>query len=36
MPAASTATNSVTSALNSVIKNNKSLIPTLGYRASNV
>lgn len=36
MPSASTATNPVTSALNSAIKNNKSLIPTLGYRASNV
>jgi peptidoglycan/LPS O-acetylase OafA/YrhL len=36
MPTAGTATNPVTSVLNSVIKNNKSLIPTLGYRASNV
>jgi hypothetical protein len=36
MPSASTATNPVTSALNSAIKNSKSLIPTLGYRASNV
>jgi hypothetical protein len=36
MPSAATATNPVTSALNSAIKNNKSLIPTLGYRASNV
>lgn len=36
MPAATTATNPVTSVVNSVIKNNKSLIPTLGYRASNV
>ena len=36
MPSASTATNPVTSAVNSVIKNTKSLIPTLGYRASNV
>lgn len=36
MPSAVTATNPVTSAVNSAIKNNKSLIPTLGYRASNV
>jgi len=36
MPSASSATNPITSAVNSVIKNNKSLIPTLGYRASNV
>jgi len=36
MPAASTATNPVTSAINTSIKNNKSLIPALGYRASNV
>jgi hypothetical protein len=36
MPSASTATNPVTSALNTAIKNTKSLIPTLGYRASNV
>jgi polyferredoxin len=36
MPSASTATNPVTSAINTSIKNNKSLIPALGYRASNV
>jgi hypothetical protein len=36
MPSAGTATNPVTSAVNTAIKNNKSLIPTLGYRASNV
>ena len=36
MPSAASATNPVTSALNTAIKNNKSLIPTLGYRASNV
>lgn len=36
MPSASSATNPVTSAVNTVIKNTKSLIPTLGYRASNV
>lgn len=37
MPAAATATNPVTSAINTTIKNNtKSLIPALGYRASNV
>ena len=36
MPSASSATNPITSALNTAIKNNKSLIPTLGYRASNV
>lgn len=42
MPSAVTATNPVTSAVNNALKNgqkaanNKSLIPTLGYRASNV
>jgi hypothetical protein len=36
MPSAATATNPMTSAVNTAIKNNKSLIPTLGYRASNV
>ena len=46
MPSANTATNPLTSALNTVLKNNgsgqqkpannRSLIPTLGYRASNV
>ncbi len=37
MPTAITATNPVTSAINTTIKNNtKSLIPALGYRASNV
>ena len=48
MPSAASATNSVTSALNGVLNskpnganaakaaNNKSLIPTLGFRASNV
>lgn len=37
MPSALTATNPVTSTINNAIKNNaKSLIPTLGYRASNV
>jgi hypothetical protein len=37
MPSAASATNPVTSAVNVAIKNNsKSLIPTLGYRASNV
>jgi peptidoglycan/LPS O-acetylase OafA/YrhL len=36
MPSAATATNPITSAVNTAIKNNKSLIPTLGYRASNV
>jgi hypothetical protein len=36
MPSAASATNSVTSAVNTGIKNIKSLIPTLGYRASNV
>jgi hypothetical protein len=37
MPSAVSATNPVTSTINNAIKNNsKSLIPTLGYRASNV
>ena len=36
MPSAATATNPITSAVNTAIKNNKSIIPTLGYRASNV
>ena len=42
MPSAVTATNPVTSAVNNALKNgqkaanNRSLIPTLGYRASNV
>jgi hypothetical protein len=42
MPSAASATNALTSALNTTIKpnttknNSKSLIPTLGYRASNV
>ena len=42
MPSAASATNAFTSALNTTIKSNttknnsKSLIPTLGYRASNV
>jgi len=37
MPSAVSATNPVTSTINTAIKNNsKSLIPTLGYRASNV
>jgi hypothetical protein len=45
MPSAASATNPVTSAVNGVLNskpanaktaNNKSLIPTLGFRASNV
>ena len=36
LPSASSATNTMTSAINSTLKNTKSLIPALGYRASNV
>jgi hypothetical protein len=36
LPSAASATNTITSAINSTLKNNKSLIPALGYRASNV
>ena len=36
LPSAASATNTITSAINSSLKNTKSLIPALGYRASNV